>query len=88
MDSELRQFVVRPGRDIPPLDDGASIHSASRTAMRIAGDATFTDSERHRQDPNAQMLPDSLGKPQGALTNPEGDQEPKLEQLGGHGTGT
>ena len=24
---------------MPPLDDGASIHSASRTAMRIAGDA-------------------------------------------------
>ena len=39
---------------------------------------TFTDSERHRQDPNAQMLSGSLGKPQGALTNPKGDQEPKL----------
>ncbi len=24
------------------------------------------------------MLPDNLGKPQGALTNPKGDQEPKL----------
>ncbi len=39
---------------------------------------TFTDSERHRQDSNAQMLSDNLGKPQGALTNPKGDQEPKL----------
>ena len=43
-DSELRQLVMRPGRAVPvgrgiPSFGGvASIHSASRTAMRIARD--------------------------------------------------
>ena len=32
----LRQLAMWPGRGIPPPGDGASIHSASRTATRIA----------------------------------------------------
>jgi hypothetical protein len=38
LDSELRQLAMRPRRGIPPFGDAASIHSASRTAMRIARD--------------------------------------------------
>ena len=75
-DWEVERSVTEAERVVIVRDLSLAISSAFTVETEMI--TTFTDSERHRQDSNAQMLPDNLDKPQGALTNPKGDQEPKL----------
>ena len=75
-DWDEKRVVTEADRVVIVRDLSLAISSAFTVETEMI--TTFTDSERHRQDSNAQMLSDNLGKPQGALTNPKGDQEPKL----------